>query len=168
MNFYKSQLAVLCALPIVLYSEVAFAHKGVKHTLEKKTEIEVEDRPSVMQEIQANYAKHIDTLLKRGCGDCHSSDTRFPWYAKFPLIDTLIANDIAEAHEHLDISSGFPFKGHGSPIEDLKATRDVLQDNTMPPLGYRLLHRSQNFTEKEKTSIFRWIEESLERLETKK
>lgn len=122
----------------------------------------------MMQEIQANYTNHIGMLLKRGCGDCHSNDTRFPWYAKLPLIDTMIANDIAEAHEHLDISSGFPFKEHGDPIEDLKAIRDVLHDNTMPPASYRLLHCSQKFTEKEKTSIFRWIEESLEELETKK
>ena len=167
MNFYKSQLAILCALPIVLFSKVALAHKGVKHKLKVLTEIDADDRSGALLEIQVNYTNHIDTLLRRGCGDCHSNDTRFPWYAKLPLIDTMIANDISEAQEHLDISSGFPFKGHGNPIEDLKAIRVVLQNNTMPPLSYRLLHRSQKFTEKEKTSIFRWIEESLAELETK-
>lgn len=167
MNVCNSRLLVLFLLLIGSYSTGALAHKGIKHTIDERTEVAVE-RPDAVAKVRTSYIQQIDTLLKRGCGDCHSDDTRYPWYAKLPFVDSLIANDITEAKEHLDLSAGFPFEGHGNPIEDLRAIRDVIQDNSMPPLGYRLLHRSQELSKKEKDLVFQWIEESLIQLENKK
>lgn len=60
------------------------------------------------------------------------------------------------------MSNDFPFEGHGSPLEDLDAIEKTVNDGTMPPWNYRLMHPSSTLTDSEKSTVLRWIEESRE------
>ncbi len=40
----------------------------------------------------------------------------------------------------MDLSRGFPPIGKWSPTEYLGAIQDILEDHSMPPLRYRLMH----------------------------
>lgn len=166
MNVYRNRSAVFLLLLSGLGSSSVWAHKGVKHKSDEPSPVATH-RPTAIENIRSSYVSQIDVLLRRACGDCHSDDTRYPWYAKLPFVDSMIANDIAEAKEHLNISSGFPFQGHGNPVDDLKAIRDVIKDNSMPPVEYRLMHRSEVLTAQEKAAILGWIEKGLVDLEAK-
>src|SRR5512146_2228492 len=47
---------------------------------------------------------HIDSLLHNSCMDCHSNETRWPWYSNVSPISWLVADDIHEARSHLNLS----------------------------------------------------------------
>lgn len=106
----------------------------------------------------------LNPVLKRACYDCHSNQTVFPWYYKLPIIKGIIDDDITDAKKHLDMSSGFPFKGHGKPVDDLLAIRNVILNKDMPPLRYRMLHWDAKPTDVESDSIINWIDFGLKEL----
>jgi hypothetical protein len=120
--------------------------------------------PSAIPEISQSYLNDIRPIFEKKCFDCHSSFTKFPWYYPVPGIRQLIDKDIREAQEHLDLSSGYPFKSHATLREDLTAIADEIDKNDMPPLRYRRLHPQSAVTEAEKSVIHRWVEQSLSRL----
>ena len=110
--------------------------------------------------IQADF-QTVKPLFQRGCFDCHSAQTRYPWYHKIPLVKGLIDRDIREARKRLDFTDGFPFKGKARPADNLLDIRNELEEGEMPPLLYRMMHWSAKPSATERATIFTWIDNSL-------
>lgn len=148
---------------------IAFGHGGEKHDSTKTTEAAASDTLSssqntTMDSVYATNQSEFTTLtavFKKGCFDCHTTRTEFPWYYKVPIVKGMIDDDIAEAKKHMDMSKGFPFGGHGRPADDLVAVREVVVDGGMPPLSYRMMHWSAKPSESERDSIVAWVERGL-------
>ena len=100
-------------------------------------------------------------VMRKGCLDCHSDKTRYPWYHQLPIVKGIIDEDIRDARKHLDMSNGFPFKGHGKPADDLAAIKEEISEGAMPPALYRLLHWSAKPNKAEADSIISWVDRSL-------
>lgn len=148
---------------------IAYGHGGEKHDSTKTSEKEASDTLSSSAEakldsiyaiIQREFTA-LTPVLKKGCFDCHTTRTEFPWYYKVPIVKGMINDDISEAKKHMDMSNGFPFGGHGKPVDDLVAIRDEVQESEMPPLSYRIMHWSAKPSENEQDSIIVWVERSL-------
>lgn len=122
-------------------------------------------RDSIFATIQEGFVA-LKPIFKKGCFDCHSDQTDYPWYYKLPLVKGMIDDDIKTAHKHMDMSDGFPFKGHGSPPNDLAAIREQLTEGEMPPWNYRMMHWSAKPSDVERDSIYAWIDRSLDALAT--
>jgi hypothetical protein len=121
--------------------------------------------PAVLSEINRNYVRSVKSVFERKCFDCHSQNTHWPWYASLPVVKSLIASDVREARDDMDMSQDFPFIGKGSPAEYLGVLEDVLNDGSMPPWRYRILHTGSALTEKEKQTIRFWIDQSREQID---
>ena len=120
---------------------------------------------TALASIATAYQSQIRPIFKIHCADCHGTATTMPWYYRIPGVRQLMDSDIREAREHLDLRNGFPFGGHSTPAEDLKAIAKSLRDGAMPPLRYRLIHRDAVLTDAERASVLIWVRRSLELLE---
>ena len=118
-----------------------------------------------IREIHNQYMVQVQPIIEKKCLMCHGFVAKMPLYAFIPPTSWLIHHDQKEAKEYMDMSFGFPFKGTGSASEDLETLRDIVRDNEMPPLQYRIMHWQSRLTEDEKTVILEWIETGLKRLE---
>lgn len=159
----KSALLMLITFAMPL----SLAHEGEQHQSpkeQKRNAVEEKQRKDSLALIKDSYVSNVKPLFKKSCFDCHSSSTNFPWYSDLPGARQLIQSDIAEAKVHLDMSEDFPFKGHASPAEDLKAISKAVLDGSMPPFRYRLMHPASKLTDSEKKTIREWVEESLKLL----
>jgi hypothetical protein len=114
-----------------------------------------------LQPVIESYQQRVELLFKRTCFDCHSDQTNYPWYSRLPLVRRMIKNDIQEARKHMDMSAGFPFKGHGTVEEDLNAIKNSISKNEMPPLRYRFMHSKNELSIAEKEIIVGWVDEAL-------
>ena len=47
---------------------------------------------------------HVLAVLRKHCFDCHSHETRWPWYARIAPASWLISWDVARGREHLNFS----------------------------------------------------------------
>lgn len=118
-----------------------------------------------IQQISLAYQNLVQPIFERKCYNCHSNQTDYPWYYSIPGIKQLMDKDIEEAKEHLDMSNGFPFGGHGTPLEDLESLGSTVEKDTMPPFLYKLGHRESQLTKGDKTKIADWIKNSTELLQ---
>lgn len=99
----------------------------------------------------------VKKLLLMGCYDCHSENTRYPWYAEIqPLAWWL------DAHVR-DGKREFNFSTFGDLSAKKKASRleeviDQIGSRKMPLKSYTLVHRDAIFTDPQVKAINDWLE----------
>ena len=105
----------------------------------------------------------VQHILRVACYDCHSNNTRYPFYVHVQPIAWLMANHIKNGKADLNFSEF----GSYSPRKQqskLKAIASQVMDGDMPISSYKLMHKNANLTQNEKALIIGWaskIKDSL-------
>ncbi len=103
--------------------------------------------------------KPVSLILQNKCADCHSPDmTVYPLYTKLPIASQLIAKDREEAQQNMlfnreRLSGKQPF----SKL-DLARIQNVVENNEMPPVQYKLMHWNAGLTKADKETIIEWLQ----------
>lgn len=98
-------------------------------------------------------------LFHRACGDCHSNETRWPWYSHVAPVSWLVQNDVEEGREHLNVSEW----GQGEQEADEAA--EMVEEGEMPLWFYEPLHPEARLTEQEAERLVRGLEATFGREE---
>lgn len=159
-RWQKNSLKHLYLLLGLLIPLTLMAHGKKTHESPKS---ESDLNKEIYLKINTSYLKEIKPILSNKCFDCHSNQTIYPWYYPIPGVKQLLDHDTSKAKEHIDMSDDFPFKGHHSVLEQLKAIHKVVKENRMPLWKYRFLHWDKWLTKEEKTKIKKWVSDSLEK-----
>ena len=149
---------IVVVLPFIL-SLSAFGHGKEKHStpeMKKEEPIAI----STYEQINLQYQMKVEPIFKSKCLDCHSSQTTYPWYYQIPVVNYLINSDIKEARSHIEMSKGFPFGSHSTPLKDLQEIEKSILSSSMPPFKYRALHRNAALTKAELELIISWTKSS--------
>jgi len=83
-------------------------------------------------------------LFNKACADCHSNNTKWPWYSKIAPISWIVAHDVQEGREHFNIS----MIGYQKKNKTDEAAEEV-QDGEMPMAIYILNHPEAKLTHEE-------------------
>jgi hypothetical protein len=164
MKSKNSLLSRSVAILVMVIAVDTMAHGGHHHPQATMPSVPPPQMREAAEVINEMYQREVQPIFEKKCFDCHSSRTKFPWYYKVPGIKQMIDEDIDEAKAHLDFEPGFPFKSHGTPEEDLKAIAQEVEENEMPPLSYKLMHRGSHLTPSEKEKVQAWVQFGLEKL----
>jgi mono/diheme cytochrome c family protein len=99
--------------------------------------------PKVMSKVKWDSAK-TQELFNKACADCHSNNTKWPWYSKIAPISWLVAHDVEEGREHFNVSMiGYQKKN------ELDEAYEEVQDGEMPMAIYVLNHPEAKLTAEE-------------------
>jgi len=93
----------------------------------------------------ANMPTEAKTVLVTKCADCHSSETRWPLYARVAPGSWLIERDIVEGRKHMDLSRWEEMPADRQQVLMAKIVQEVKRGD-MPPPQYLLLHRQAKLT----------------------
>lgn len=156
---------LLFQMILVLMCFPTSAHENHSHEKPKEKDLGVVKEN--YDEINKNYVSSVKPIFEKKCFDCHSQHSNLPWYSKVPFAKGLIHSDVTEAKKHLDMTGDFPFKGHGSPEEDLQAIKGSVEKSTMPPKRYKIMHWNSGINSTEAAKIYDWVNSSLKILEKK-
>ncbi len=89
-----------------------------------------------------------EKLFMRACGDCHSNETKWPWYSKIAPISWLVTYDVMEGREHFNVSMwGIQKKNDGDEAAE------ELREGETPPFVYLLAHPEARLSEDEKKRL---------------
>jgi hypothetical protein len=108
-------------------------------------------------------AKHpvpanVAALLKRACYDCHSNNTKYPWYAEVQPAGWWLASHVKDGKRHLDFSE---FAAYAPKRAKTKAGEivDEVEEGKMPMKSYTLMHPEARLTPEELKLITAWAED---------
>jgi cytochrome c len=87
----------------------------------------------------ANMSAKAKAILVTKCADCHSSETRWPVYARIAPGSWLIERDIIEARKKMDLSRWEEMPAEKQDVLTAKIFEEA-KSGDMPPLQYQLLH----------------------------
>jgi cytochrome c len=94
-------------------------------------------------------------LLERSCANCHSENTKWPWYSRVYPVSQMILNDVRSARGRMNISR---WAEYGPEQRRLLLTRLAAEVRTrqMPPARYTLLHPDARLSDAERNQISQW------------
>ena len=113
--------------------------------------------PSQTLAAQLPVPRDVQTILDRSCRDCHSHDTRWPWYSHVAPASWLLARDVASGRDELNFSEWGQYDPETAG-EQLEAICSQVRDRAMPLPPYRLLHSEARLTAHDVETLCRWTE----------
>lgn len=129
----KIGLAIAALIGIGLVAFVAIQFVPVERT-----------NPPVVREPNWD-SPQTRALMERACFDCHSNETKWPWYTKVAPVSWTIAHDVQEGRRELNYSDWHPNEEN----ESLEA----ILEGEMPPRQYLLMHPEARLSDAEMQTL---------------
>lgn len=86
-------------------------------------------------------------LFYRGCADCHSNETRWPWYSSVAPVSWLIQSDVNKGRSKFNVSEW------GRPKNEGDEAAEEVREGEMPLWFYLPLHPQARFDNAEKQEL---------------
>jgi heme-binding protein len=103
------------------------------------------------------------TLAKSACFDCHSNETRWPWYSSVPVVSWLIEHDVSEGRAQLNFSTWHDYTTF-ERADLLDKVCEKAAKREMPLWQYRLLHPDSRLDPSAVAAICEWSRREAARL----
>ncbi len=106
---------------------------------------------------------NVQKILKHSCYDCHSNNTRYPWYSNIQPVAWWLNNHVKEGKRELNFSIFKTYKVNRQ-YKKLEELIEEVEAEEMPLFSYTLIHRSANLNEEQKALIINWSKSVREQL----
>ena len=87
-------------------------------------------------------------LASKACFDCHSNLTTWPWYTNVAPVSWLVQHDVDDGRATLNFTEWDRPQSAG-----LGDIAELVRSGEMPPIYYRMIHRSASLTDTEKQQL---------------
>lgn len=98
----------------------------------------------------------VATMLKAACYDCHSYQTRYPWYSQIAPVSWWLANHISEGREHVNFNT-FGAMSPGDRLELLAECSEIVLDGEMPLRSYTWAHPEARLSPEQRRLLANWF-----------
>ena len=114
----------------------------------------VHENPPVTQEPKWD-SPEVRALAARACFDCHSNQTKWPWYSFVAPVSWVVAHDVYDARDELNFSEW------DKPQEAKKAPK-LVRNEAMPLQKYLWLHPEADLTSDERERLATGLARTIE------
>lgn len=116
--------------------------------------------------VSAHYAtsQEVKDILDKSCNDCHSNNTRYPWYASIQPLTWWLNGHVKEGKEEINFDEFMtlpPKKAH----HKMEEVSEMVQEDEMPLKSYRLIHQNAVLSAQEKTTLTSWAKSTMKTIE---
>ncbi|HTY88979.1 MAG TPA: heme-binding domain-containing protein [Candidatus Acidoferrum sp.] len=105
----------------------------------------------------------VAASLRAACYDCHSYETRWPWYSHVAPASWLVAADVRDGRERLNFSD-WPVAQPERAAKRLGRISEEVGYRNMPPGKYTLLHQDARLTDTQRQALMDWADAEAARL----
>jgi len=100
--------------------------------------------------------------LARACGNCHSNQTKLPWYGHVVPISWWVNRHVREGRQALNFAEWTTYSARRQR-DELESICGVVSNGRMPPASYRVLHPESRLEAEDKKLICAWAANEWER-----
>lgn len=112
---------------------------------------------------QNQFNDSVSHLIKTTCYDCHSNETKYPWYAYVAPVSWLVNKDIRVGREHLNFSD-WETLSKMDKAKLLGNISDEIEAGNMPMPIYVLMHPEARLSIENRELLIKWTEDFGESL----
>lgn len=97
----------------------------------------------------------VAAVLDRACRDCHSNETRWPWYSHVAPVSWFVIDHVNHGRSHFNYSNWAQYE----PAEAarlLKESCRLAREASMPLASYAIVHRAAALTEADVAILCAW------------
>lgn len=108
--------------------------------------------------IERVYAvpQNVKAILVQSCYDCHSNNTRYPWYSRIQPGAWYMAGHIKKGKEELNFSEFGEYSARRQRNK-FRAMAGQVKDGEMPLPSYTLIHRNAVLSPEDKQVLMAWF-----------
>ena len=109
--------------------------------------------PPVQADVSAPPA--VASILRRACYDCHSNETRWPWYSRVAPVSWWLAEHVEDGRKDLNFSE-WPVFDFEEQVDTLSDIREQVGERKMPLASYQLGHPEARLDAEERKVLLEW------------
>lgn len=97
----------------------------------------------------------VQTILNKSCNDCHSNNTKYPWYSQLQPVAWWLNDHINEGKQHLNFSE-FATYSLRKQYHKLEEVAEQVEKGEMPLSSYTIMHTNAKLSKGEKDKLISW------------
>lgn len=110
--------------------------------------------------LTGNVPDEIQQMLKSSCYDCHSNETKYPWYAYIAPVSWLVVRDVNKGRDELNFSEWDSLKSR-EKIKLLDEIAEEVEEGNMPMPIYLITHGEASLDDSQKQILEEWTKEMM-------
>jgi hypothetical protein len=111
-----------------------------------------------------NVPQPVKQVLEKACMDCHSNNTRYPWYSRLQPVDWWLNDHVQDGKKGLNFDE-YTNKPLRYQYHKMEETIEMVEDKEMPLKSYTWTHRDARLTDNERLLIVNWARSVMKTME---
>jgi Haem-binding domain len=109
---------------------------------------------------------NVMASLQTSCYDCHSNNTKYPWYNNIQPVAWWLADHIEEGKKEINFNE-FAAYSLRRQYKKFKEINTQLEEDEMPLQSYTLIHRNAKLSKEQKVEIYNWTNAMMDSMKIK-
>jgi hypothetical protein len=105
----------------------------------------------------------VMTLLHNACYDCHSDETKWPWYSHVSPASWWLVEHVNDGRKRLNFSR-WPHDDAKRAARRWRSISEAVTDGDMPLPGYDWMHPQARLTKDQRSKLSQWAGQEADRL----
>jgi hypothetical protein len=124
---------------------------------------DVRPDPALGLSARTTVPEPVMSTLRRACFDCHSNETRWPWYSRLPVASWLIERDVTTGRGQLNFSRWAEYS-KSVRVDLLDKLCERVTAGQMPLRPYLMLHGEARLSTADVAMLCEWSGSEATRL----
>jgi len=108
----------------------------------------------------------VKSILEKACMDCHSNNTRYPWYSNLQPVGWWMTGHINDGKKELNFDE-FTNKNLRFQYHKMDETIKQVKEGEMPLNSYLWIHKDAKLSQDEKNIIINWATAIMDSMKAK-
>ena len=131
------------------------AFVGIQFVPTERNQSAIEPKTDFM--LVNNVPNKIEKKIKTSCYDCHSNNTKYPWYNKIQPAAWFLEDHIKEGKAELNFNE-WDSLSNRRKASKLRSIIKQLENSKMPLDSYTFIHKDAVFSDDEKEEVIGFMQ----------
>lgn len=102
-------------------------------------------------------SEDVRSILAKACNDCHTNNTRYPWYSNVQPVDWWLTGHINDGKKELNLDD-FSQRSLRFQYKKMEEIAKQVKEGEMPLNSYLWIHKDAKLTDEEKNILINWAD----------
>ena len=106
--------------------------------------------------LETNPPAEVAAVLESSCYDCHSNNTRYPWYSNLQPVAWWLDSHVQDGKRHLNFSE-FTTRKIAVQNHKFEEIIETVEEGEMPMKGYVIMHSEADLSDEQTEALISWV-----------